>query len=148
MYYAGGRKVVLKFFDPLAAKTYLDTQYNWNKWFSWLKFGILEDYNFERLAWIRIHGLPIYLRFNENVGEIANNFGKVLKVDGRNWHNSNPTYFCVCILYSGRKLINEEVTCSYNGKSFKVGVVECAEAWDPISYYYEGESQATDRERC
>lgn len=83
MLFASGMKVVLKFFDLQAAKTFLNAQHNWNKRFQWLNQGITEDYGLK--DW---HGLGYmtfqYNRSDENIIAIINIFGKVLVVDGQN----------------------------------------------------------------
>ncbi|CAH1437841.1 unnamed protein product [Lactuca virosa] len=80
MYFVGGMKIVLKFSNHLAAEIFLKVNYNLNKWFKWLDYGITEDHGFNRLVWIRIHGLPFHLRANENAAAIASNFSELFLV--------------------------------------------------------------------
>ncbi|KAL7613171.1 hypothetical protein Lser_V15G07917 [Lactuca serriola] len=76
MYFVGGMKIVLKFSNHSVVENFLKANYNLNKWFKWLDYGITNDHGFNRLVWIRIHDLPIHLRANENVVDIASNFRK------------------------------------------------------------------------
>ncbi|KAI3740607.1 hypothetical protein L2E82_31075 [Cichorium intybus] len=138
LYYAGGLKAVLKFSSPQAADRYLKSEHEWNRWFKWLKLGISDEVKFDRLAWVRLHGLPIHLRSMENIVSIMKSFGEVLEVEGNNWAISDLTTAAARILTSSKLTINEIVSCVYDSQTYKIGVVECAEAWDPISSYYEG----------
>ncbi|CAH1451377.1 unnamed protein product [Lactuca virosa] len=146
LFFVGGMKIVLKFSHHVAAENFLKAYYNWNKWFKWLDYGITEDHGFNRLVWIKIHGLPIHLRLNENVAAIASNFSEVLEVDGHNWHTPDLSNANARILSTNQRFINSEINCSYYGKTFKVGLVECGDAWDPISSYYERETQKQEEE--
>lgn len=138
--------MLMKFANHMAAENFLNEQGNWRSWFKWLNSGICKDHKFNRLAWIRFHGLPINLRSNENVAAAASKLGEVLEMDGHNWHNTDLSSATARILTTERKLINTEIHCSFGEKSFKFGVVECSDAWDPISSYYDGVSQAIDKE--
>jgi len=124
LFYAGGLKVVIKFNVTYTAKSFLTRDHNRKRWFSWLKFGVTEDYSFERLVWVKLHGLPIYLRSNDNVAAIASNFGKVLEVDGYNWSDTNISSAMARIVTQSTTLINKEVVCTLRGKNYKIGVVE------------------------
>ncbi|KAI3699691.1 hypothetical protein L2E82_44129 [Cichorium intybus] len=146
LYFAGGLKVVLKFSFSKTAEAYLKSEQGWNRWFKWLKLGISEEVDFDRLAWVRLHGLPIHLRSLENITSVVGSIGKVLEVGGYNWANADLTTSTARILTTSKLSINDVVNCAYNGKMYKVGVVECAEAWDPISSYYEGSELNSDNE--
>lgn len=58
---------------------------NWNRWFKWLKRGFNEDNGVERIAWFRIHGVPIRFRSEENYARIGENFRKPIETFGGNW---------------------------------------------------------------
>ncbi|KAI3501185.1 hypothetical protein L1887_29047 [Cichorium endivia] len=128
------------------AESYLKSEQEWNRWFKWLKLGISQEVDFDRLAWVRLHGLPIHLRSLENITSVVGSIGKVLEVGGYNWATADLTTSTARILTTSKLLINDVVNCAYNGKMYKVGVVECAEAWDPISSYYEGSEFNSDNE--
>ncbi|KAL7586077.1 hypothetical protein Lser_V15G41013 [Lactuca serriola] len=81
VFYAGGLKIILRFSVHLDASGCLMNEQAWSKWFKWLKVGFAEDVPFERMAWLKIVGLPINLRSEENVSLIAGKIGKVIEVD-------------------------------------------------------------------
>ncbi|CAH1418130.1 unnamed protein product [Lactuca virosa] len=147
VFYAGGLKAILKFSSGSKAEGYLNSKHSWNRWFKWLKLGIMEDVQFERVAWVKIIGLPIHLRSEENASLIVSNFGKVIEVDGcQNWCNIDLSSSYARILTSTRKLINEEVNCSFNGRIHSVGVVECEDIWKSFSKYYESDSETSNHD--
>ncbi|CAH1453204.1 unnamed protein product [Lactuca virosa] len=100
-----------------------------------LKLGFNEELKFERQAWVKIIGLPIHLGSDANVTSIVSSLGKILEVDGQNWRCINLASAHARILTASKKLINEEVCCTFNGKSFCIGIVECVDVWEPFSKY-------------
>lgn len=146
LFYAGGLKVVLKFVSRHGAENYFKADYEWKKWFKWIKCGINAELNEERLAWVTLYGIPLHLRSDDNVIAIANQLGKVVEVDGQNWRCTDLSVSFARILTRDRKLINTVVNCEFNGKLYKVGVVERNEILDPISSYFEKVFNQTDND--
>ncbi|KAL7588073.1 hypothetical protein Lser_V15G38939 [Lactuca serriola] len=145
LFYAGGLKVVLKFVSRHGAENYFKADYEWKKWFKWIKCGINAELNEERLAWVTLYGIPLHLRSDDNVIAIANQLGKVVEVD-QNWRCTDLSVSFARILTRDRKLINTVVNCEFNGKLYKVGVVERNEILDPISSYFEKVFNQTDND--
>lgn len=142
VFYAGGLKVLLRFFAQDAATRYLKNEHAWNRWFKWLKYDIIDELPFERIAWVKVIGLPIHLRSEENVRLVVGRLGKIIEVDGcQNWHNVDLTSSHARILTGDKLLINKEINCFFNGKNYIVGVVECEDIWQPFSKYYESDSE-------
>ncbi|CAH1416752.1 unnamed protein product [Lactuca virosa] len=144
VFFAGGLKVLLKFHVQGDATGYLNNEYRWNRWFKWLKLGFNEELQFERQAWVKIIGLPIHLRSDANVTSIVSSLGKILEVDGQNWRCINLASAHARILTASKKLINEEVCCTFNGKSFCIGIVKCVDVWEPFSKYYNSNDCSPD----
>lgn len=94
--------------------------------------GLYEETNSERIAWVKITGVPISLRLEENYSLIANVVGKPLQVDGRNWSNLDLSYGTACILTNSNLRINNVTTCSFNSKFYEVGIVEYDYNWHPF----------------
>ncbi|KAL4586972.1 hypothetical protein LXL04_011620 [Taraxacum kok-saghyz] len=131
-YYAGGLRVFLKFIDPKSAEAYLKQKHKWNRWFTYLKFGFIDEPNLERLARVKITGIPVHLRSDENITAIASKFGKVLTVDGHNWHAVDLSVGFTTILTSSWKLINAEVKGAFNDVIHTIGVIENDNSWEPL----------------
>ncbi|KAI3780369.1 hypothetical protein L2E82_10349 [Cichorium intybus] len=145
--YAEGLKVVLKFNVSSSAELFFLKDYNWKRWFAWLKQGVLEDLKFDRLVCVKIHGLPIYLRSCENIAAITSKFGKVVEIDGHNWSSSNLSSAMARLISQSTTMINNDVVCTLNGKNYKIGIVEYEDIWDQIeSYYRRSDPAGEDRE--
>ncbi|CAH1414127.1 unnamed protein product [Lactuca virosa] len=146
VFYAGGLKVLLRFSSQDAATRYLKNENTWNRWFRWLKSEIIDNLPFERMAWVKVIGLPIHLRSEENVSLVVGRLGRIVEVDGcQNWHNIDLTSSHARILTGDKLLINKEINCSFNGKNYTVGVVECEDIWQPFSKYYESDSETSTK---
>ncbi|CAI9281302.1 unnamed protein product [Lactuca saligna] len=85
VYYIGGLKIIIVFINQKEADMFYQDDSNWNRWFKWLKKGFNDDHGATRLAWVRIHGVPVRFRSEENYTKIAENFGKPIETFGGNW---------------------------------------------------------------
>ncbi|CAH1452912.1 unnamed protein product [Lactuca virosa] len=103
-----------------------------NIWFQWIRNEVSNESNNERIGWIKITGVPIYLRAEENYALIASNFGTILQVDGCNWGNMDLSYGTTCILTTEITRINETVTCNYKNESYKARIIEYDFNWHPF----------------
>lgn len=132
VHYAGGLKIILKFFQQGKAESFMADPQKWSSWIKWLKIGFVDDQTNDRLARIKILGIPLYLRSDENISEIACKFGKVLEVEGHNWHSVDLSSCFATILTNSWKFVNEEVVTIFSGKQFHVSVRECEKKWEPF----------------
>ncbi|CAH1419674.1 unnamed protein product [Lactuca virosa] len=107
VHYAGGLKIILRFFQQGKAESFMADSQKWCSWIRWLKIGFVDDQTNGRLARIRILGIPLYLRSDENITAAT-------------------------ILTNSWKLVNEEVVTTFNGNRFQVGVSECENKWEPF----------------
>ncbi|KAL4555315.1 hypothetical protein LXL04_037932 [Taraxacum kok-saghyz] len=131
VYYIGGTNVLVKFINKESAKTFYNNEHNWNRWFKWLKPGFNDDLPQERLAWLKVFGLPLRFRSEENFERIANNFGKTLQTGNHDWSRFDLSEGKICILTKHNKFINEEVEVVFNNTSYRVGIVEFDRDWKP-----------------
>lgn len=91
----------------------------WNRWFNWLKPSIVDDFPSERIAWVKIIaiGLPIHLRFEENMNLVAEKVAKVIAIESsQNWHSIDLTTPHARILTAAKMLINVKVNCYFSRK--------------------------------
>ncbi|CAH1440537.1 unnamed protein product [Lactuca virosa] len=132
LFYAGGMRIVLRFDLPKEAENFLREEHTWNRWFKWLRLGVFDEPNIERIAWVKITGVPISLRAEENYTIIANIFGNTIQADGQNWQNLDLSYGTACILTSSLTRINSHTIGTFNNKSYNVGIVEYDYNWHPF----------------
>ncbi|KAL4584666.1 hypothetical protein LXL04_009272 [Taraxacum kok-saghyz] len=147
--YMGGMKVLLKFTSNKAADVFRANKNLWLKWFSEVEAAGKSPPRFERIAWLKITGVPIEAWKEENFDTIANNFGKVLIQAQSFWQNLDVSHGKVCILTATRRKVNEELSIEVDGVSHLVGVTEMDEEWfpfKPFSPEIQTESEEEDEE--
>ncbi|KAI3698756.1 hypothetical protein L2E82_42558 [Cichorium intybus] len=85
--YLGGMHVVVKFNSDRAATVFKANKCIWLKWLNWVDHVGSRSVRFERIAWIKITGVPLLAWDESNFAAIAGNFGKVIV-------NANPFWNC------------------------------------------------------
>lgn len=145
LFYVGGMRVVIWFDLPKDAENFLREEHNWNRWLKWLCMGVFDKPNIKGLTWIQITGVPISLRAEENFTLDANLFGEALQVEGKNWHNLDLSYGTTYILTSSLTCINSMAICTFNNKSYKVGIVEYDYNWH--SFFHNIASPQAEEEQ-
>ncbi|KAL4554112.1 hypothetical protein LXL04_039769 [Taraxacum kok-saghyz] len=125
IHYGCGLRIILKFHWRMAAEEFLKNEHKWNRWFAWLKFGLIkENITSERLAHVKVVGLPVYLRSTENVATIASRFGRMVEYGGDGWNVADVSVAFITIITQSWKHINEEVQCIFEGEIVNTGVIE------------------------
>ncbi|CAH1442025.1 unnamed protein product [Lactuca virosa] len=150
--YLGGLRVALHFDQTSNASKFLEDEPAWKEWFQWLTHGDKLDIKYERIAWMKILGLPLKLWDESNFSTIVRTFGKIVRscdciADRRDYSIDK-----VGVLTSNTKWINEEISVFAEGKLFTVGVVEYTNDWSafktpPLDHMeYESEDEVTDND--
>ncbi|CAH1451342.1 unnamed protein product [Lactuca virosa] len=88
---------------------------------------------FDRIAWLKIFGLPVNLWNEENLSRIANEFGNVIEPVEILPSIQDMSLGNIGILTENKKRINDEVVVEINWKIFNVGVMESNYDWSPFS---------------
>ncbi|KAI3518074.1 hypothetical protein L1887_06449 [Cichorium endivia] len=130
--YLGGLNMALEFVHSEDAREYLEDKSRWEFWFKRLKYGDEEDNRFERMAWLKIIGLPLRLWDEDNFSKIAGNFGRVVNPFDGICNRRDLSMGKVGVVTSRRTWINEELQVDAGGKLFKVGVIEYTDDWSPF----------------
>nr|KAJ0196777.1 hypothetical protein LSAT_V11C700381330 [Lactuca sativa] len=131
--YMGGLRVAILFDSSKGAQEFVTDKCRWQEWFKWMTLGDQSDLCFERLAWLRITGVPLKYWDEDNFSRIASRFGKVI-CPFDNIHNRNDfSVGKVGIITACKKWINEEVEVMVNGNVLSVGVYEYNEDWSPFT---------------
>ncbi|KAJ0560871.1 putative RNA recognition motif domain, nucleotide-binding alpha-beta plait domain superfamily [Helianthus annuus] len=76
--YLGGLSLLIKFVDNIGCTEFLLNHSVWEHWFSSLDNWSGQSLPFERLAWVRVQGVPIHLAENSVFDSIAGQFGKIV----------------------------------------------------------------------
>ncbi|CAH1429139.1 unnamed protein product [Lactuca virosa] len=143
--YIGGLKVLLVFKDFIAAKGFMENRRRWEEYLKWEEDGELEStLKYERVAWIRITGLPLQYWGETNFSAIAAPYGVIIASYDDLPNRVDMSHVKIGILIGIRRRINEEITISLMGTLTRIGIIEFDEDWfpfnfDPVSNPYEEE---------
>ncbi|KAJ0482819.1 putative RNA-directed DNA polymerase [Helianthus annuus] len=123
--YIGGLKVLVVFKDKRSAVDFVARKKEvWEKVFSSAVLWEGQHFGFERLACLKMTGMPIQLRdpkFYDRIGEL---FGTLVSGSEFSWQQVNNSIGTSWVLTSTAKRIDEEVEIEWNGGQFKVWVIE------------------------
>ncbi|KAJ0806557.1 hypothetical protein HanPI659440_Chr02g0090741 [Helianthus annuus] len=86
---------------------------------------------FERLAWIKIKGIPVHLLDDSVIDKVAESFGKIMHRPPRSVEDADLSSEFIGVLVGEGKRITEEVTISWRDRKFKVWVDEESGDWVP-----------------
>ncbi|KAJ0521390.1 hypothetical protein HanIR_Chr10g0470271 [Helianthus annuus] len=83
--YLGGLSILISFSDEVSTKKLLDSREVWGPWFSKLDAWEGQSLPLERVAWLRLHGVPLHLLDPVVLKMIGELFTKVLYVQKILW---------------------------------------------------------------
>ncbi|KAJ0546756.1 hypothetical protein HanIR_Chr08g0364461 [Helianthus annuus] len=130
--YLGGMKFLITFGSQIEAEDFrLVFREYWEELFTEVKEwrGGLEK--FERLAWVKLVGIPIML-WSKEIGEkIGKSFGKVVYQERMNVNSGNLNETRLGIIVNTGKEIKEEVKVNFRGQDHTVWVSELSGIWAP-----------------
>nr|KAJ0201521.1 hypothetical protein LSAT_V11C600309740 [Lactuca sativa] len=124
--------VGIRFQSTPDVKDFLSKNNYWGEWFKEFRFGKALEGTFDRIAWIKIVGLPAKFWNEENFSKIACEFGKVAAPIEILPSIQDLSIGNVCILTGSKRRINDEVLVEYDRNILKVGVIESEFDWSPF----------------
>ncbi|KAL4574610.1 hypothetical protein LXL04_021444 [Taraxacum kok-saghyz] len=142
--YVGGLNVAICFKDHSFAQDYLEDSGRWIEWLQWLKMGDDSYIGMDRIAWIKIYGLPLSLWEDDNLASIAKGFGKIIVPADEVKVGMDESIIRLGILTQRRNWINEVVAVAGNGIHFNIGVVEFDHNWAPFPVSVYGSDDSSD----
>ncbi|KAI3740035.1 hypothetical protein L2E82_30452 [Cichorium intybus] len=135
VHYYGGLQVIISFANTNDAERFLSNKESWSRWFYWIKVGREIMYTPpppQRIANIRIVGLPLEFRSISNIKEIVDHFGLVLEIEEDIWGRLDLSYCGATILTKSMIKINEEIIISFGPDKFSIGITEDEIRWNPF----------------
>ncbi|KAM0019261.1 putative RNA recognition motif domain, nucleotide-binding alpha-beta plait domain superfamily [Helianthus debilis subsp. tardiflorus] len=128
--YIGGTKIMVVFKDKTSAVDFVENKAEmWEPLLSSVVLWKGQDFPFERLAWLRIHGVPIYLRESMVFNKIGELFGELVWKSEFTWAATDNSTSVCGVLTSSKKRIDEEVTLKWGEKEFNTWVTEEVTDW-------------------
>ncbi|PWA94018.1 RNA-directed DNA polymerase, eukaryota [Artemisia annua] len=129
--YVGGLSLLLNFHSNDEAMEFLLKKDVWVLWFSVLDLWEGQPLSFERVAWIKIHGVPINLAINEVFDDIANQFEKIIHPSQLCLEEGDISVGYVGVLVGDGEKINDSMILRWKNKTFKTWITEETRVWDP-----------------
>ncbi|KAK9047902.1 hypothetical protein SSX86_033136 [Deinandra increscens subsp. villosa] len=129
--YLGGLDLLISFDEDSLAQNFLSTIKSMKESFSNVRIWEGQSLGFERVAWLKVQGLPLHLVTNEVINAVGDMFGKVVHSANREETDLDLSYEYVGVLVGDGKRISEEVTINCGNRKFRIWVVEEAGEWIP-----------------
>ncbi|KAL4568994.1 hypothetical protein LXL04_024620 [Taraxacum kok-saghyz] len=131
--YKGGMQILIKFNTGKAADMFKINKNIWLKWFSKVEHLVNNLANFERIAWLKIIGLPMAAWDENSFSDIASKFGKVLVNNASFWNCSDLSQAKIGILTTSLKRLEGVMMIKIGGADYSIGVLEIVNDWSPFS---------------
>ncbi|MFS7961322.1 putative RNA recognition motif domain, nucleotide-binding alpha-beta plait domain superfamily [Helianthus anomalus] len=138
---AGFKEVDLQY---VAAVNFLSRGGVWKVWFSHADIWIRQAVAYERMAWLRVHGVPLHLYCDEVFLDICNRYGFMVKPPQISEEDGDLSMMYVGVLVGEGKRILEEVTLNWQDKKYRVWVSEDLGDWLPDCLDEDGDSVESD----
>ncbi|KAJ0501657.1 hypothetical protein HanHA300_Chr11g0403261 [Helianthus annuus] len=129
--YIGGLSLLLSFHDEESVNRFLESKNIWDPWFTKLDPWRGQSLPLERVAWLKLNGVPLHLLELDVLSQVGEIFGRVLHVPSSVENDQDLSFVRVGVLVSQSSLLSDEVTLRWKNKSFKIGVEEDREVWVP-----------------
>ncbi|KAD3641634.1 hypothetical protein E3N88_30858 [Mikania micrantha] len=129
--YLGGLAVLVQFPNIDGARSYLSNKDLWSEWFSTLDVWEGKMVPFERIAWVRILGVPPSLWDPHIFDQIGGKVGEVIHRSEASIDDCNLSLDCLGIIVSNGDPIQEQVTLNWNNNMVVCWVIEDPRPWVP-----------------
>ncbi|KAM0021196.1 putative RNA recognition motif domain, nucleotide-binding alpha-beta plait domain superfamily [Helianthus debilis subsp. tardiflorus] len=131
--YTGGLYMFIRFADEeLCSKFLLDYQ-TWKDWFRSLDPWECQPLPFERIAWVRVSGVPMHLADNDVINNIAEHFGKIVHGSKIEAGDDNLLATWIGLLVGEGERIHGVVNLKWRDKQFRIWLDEEIIDWAPDS---------------
>lgn len=129
--YLGGLFLLLSFPNQTEAEKFLHNKQVWVSWFSKVEAWRGQSLPYERIAWLRIHGVPAHLWNPVVFDKIGEAFGRLIRPSKACWVDGNFSYECVGVLVNNGNTISDNFVLKWSSKSFRGWVNESPVDWSP-----------------
>ncbi|KAJ0661055.1 hypothetical protein HanOQP8_Chr14g0544461 [Helianthus annuus] len=129
--YLGGLSVLISFREEPASRLFLESKDLWGPWFSKLSVWEGQSLPFEKVAWLRVIGLPLHLLDRDIIKLVGEPFGKILHVQ-KDFGTANDLSFVRIGVLSGVvDRIKDVVTLKWKERNYRIMVEEELDVWIP-----------------
>ncbi|KAM0050099.1 hypothetical protein Hdeb2414_s0008g00293701 [Helianthus debilis subsp. tardiflorus] len=129
--YVGGMYVLVSFSSLEEVESFLVLSKEKGEMFHSTEKWIGQSLPFERIAWLRVQGIPLHLLDNSVINQVEERFGKIVQGGLHDDRDSDLSFDYVGVLVAEGKRIQEEVVLQWKGRRFRVWVEEEVGDWVP-----------------
>ncbi|KAJ0590055.1 hypothetical protein HanIR_Chr04g0193201 [Helianthus annuus] len=130
--YLGGLKFLITFGSQMEAEDFrISFKESWEEIFVNIREWKVGAERFERLAWIKIVGIPFMLWSKELCESIGKSFGRIVSMDNINVNSGNLNEVRLGVIVDTGKEIKDEFKVRYRDQEFKVWILEISGIWAP-----------------
>ncbi|KAJ0900033.1 hypothetical protein HanPSC8_Chr08g0308861 [Helianthus annuus] len=139
--YVGGLSVILVFEDKVSMMDFLSTKEVWESIFVTLVLWEGQKLRCERIAWLRILGIPLLLFDNRVAERIASKIGRVVQTTQIDDKTEDFSYAMVAVLCNSVKRITKGCKLKWRSEEFDIAIEEEIGEWIPDCIGLEVEEQ-------
>ncbi|KAM0065407.1 hypothetical protein Hdeb2414_s0003g00114451 [Helianthus debilis subsp. tardiflorus] len=129
--YIGGLSLLISFHDEESMNRFLELKNIWEPWFTKLDPWRGQTLPLEKVAWLKLSGIPLHLFESDVRGQIGEMFGKVLHVPKSFEEDQDLLIARVGVLVGHSSMIKDEVILKWKNRSFRIWIEEDHEVWEP-----------------
>ncbi|KAJ0544828.1 hypothetical protein HanIR_Chr08g0342791 [Helianthus annuus] len=129
--YVGGMYVLASFNSVKKVENFLILSKEKGETFQSAEKWSNQTLPFERIAWLRIQGIPLHLLDNVVINQVGEMFGKVVKGGMHDDRDADLSFDYIGVLVAEGKRIQEEVVLQWKGRRYRVWVAEEVGDWVP-----------------
>ncbi|KAM0019646.1 hypothetical protein Hdeb2414_s0025g00658211 [Helianthus debilis subsp. tardiflorus] len=118
--YLGGLSTLISFPDAASANNFLVSRVIWGPWFSNLKAWKGQSLPLERVAWLKVHGIPLHLLDIEVIMQVGEMFGKVMHSPKSLEEEHDLSLVTLGVLAGEAHRIRECVALKWKGRTFRI----------------------------
>ncbi|KAD3337594.1 hypothetical protein E3N88_33114 [Mikania micrantha] len=130
--YIGGLRLMIVFNSSKECKDYWKLKdKEWKKVFKNLELWKGESPSFDRIAWVKVMGVPLHLWDYKIFDQIAKNYGQIIAPAFNFESKSDVSEGWFCVLTKSRRRIEESRWISFQNQKFEIGLQEESRSWIP-----------------
>ncbi|KAM0047964.1 hypothetical protein Hdeb2414_s0008g00269141 [Helianthus debilis subsp. tardiflorus] len=137
LFYLGGLDMMISLEDEIDVSVFVLNVNIWKEWFECLDIWSGQTLAYERLAWLKIYGVPLHLAENKIFNDTASLFRKVIKGSQLSPDDWDLSYSVMGVLVDQGARISGSASILWRKKKFKIWVSEESEDWIPDCMFEE-----------
>ncbi|KAK1413002.1 hypothetical protein QVD17_34682 [Tagetes erecta] len=129
--YVGGLQILIFFQSIDEAKSFFNMTNIWKPWFSHLAPWSGQIIPYERIATIRIYGVPVHLWDKFVFDSIGESIGRIVQPSDANLNHDIVSYNQVGVLINNVQRVDEEICLKWRDNTFRIWIKEDGIEWCP-----------------